>query len=244
VIEGLVRFLKLFLRGLKDAYDQFVLLMIVSVLWWVCAVLIVPGPPATVALLRMMDPRNAIQMPEIADFFRTLRQHFRSAWIVALFTVPVIVVLTWNMLFFRDSDSIFAIMVPLWFVMIVITFMLMLFAFATIAAMESSPRNAFRGAVYLLVMWPFTSALLFVLLTLLSGVFAVLVLPLILFGPGVAAAVVNRFVLAGYDVEVIDPSAPTSEREHEVARGINPEHSGIKGLFQRSRDNRKREARR
>ncbi len=239
-----MRFTRLFLRGLKDAYDQFVLLMIVSVLWWACAILIVPGPPATVALFRMMDPRNAIQMPEISDFFRILREHFKTAWAVALFTVPIIVVLSWNMLFFQDSDSVFAIMVPLWFVMIVITFMLMLYAFATVAAMESYTRNAFRGAVYLMVMRPFTTGVLFVLLSVLLGLFTVLVLPLILFGPGAVAAVVNRFVLSGYDVEVIDPSAPTQERAHEVARGINPDRSGIKGFFQRSRDNRNREARR
>jgi uncharacterized membrane protein YesL len=239
-----VRFLRLFLRGLKDAYDQFVLVMIVSVLWWVCALLVVPGPPATVALFRMMDPRNAVQMPELADFFRVLRANVRSAWGVAAFTVPVIVVLAWNMLFFRNTDSMFALMVPLWFVMIAITFMLMVYAFATVAAMESYTRNAFRGAVYLLVRWPFSAGMLFVLLTVLASIFAVLVLPLILFGPGVAAAIINRFVLTGYDVEVIDPSAPTTERASEVARGINPDMSGIKGIFQRSRDNRKREARR
>ncbi len=238
-----MRFLKLFLRGLKDAYDQFVLLMVVSVLWWVSAVLIVPGPPATVALFRMMDPRNAIQMPEISDFFRIMRANFKTAWGVALFTVPVIVVLGWNMLFFRDTDSFFAVLVPLWFVMIVITFMLMLYAFATVAAMESYTRNAFRGGVYLLVMWPFTAALLFVLLSLLGALFAVLVLPLILFGPGVCAAVINRFVLAGYDVEVIDPGAPTTERAHEVERGINPDVSPMRRLFQRKGGNG-REARR
>lgn len=230
-----MRFSKLFLRGLKDAYDQFVLLMIVSVLWWVCVVLIVPGPPATVALFRMMDPRNAVQMPEISDFFRILREHFKTAWTIALFTVPVIVVLAWNMVFFRGSDSIFAAMVPLWFVMIAITFMVMMYAFATVAAMESYTRNAFRGSVFLLVMRPFSSAIMFVLLALLSGAFAILVLPLILFGPGVAAAVINRFVLAGFDIEVIDPSAPTTERSSEVARGIDPDPSIFKRLFQRNR---------
>jgi uncharacterized membrane protein YesL len=236
-----VRFLRLFLRGLRDAYDQFVLVMVVSVLWWLCAVLIVPGPPATVALFRMMDPRNQIEMPEIRDFFRTMRESFKTAWGVAAFTLPVILVLSWNMLFFRDSDSFFAMMVPLWFVMIVITWLLMIYALATVAAMESYVRNAFRGAVYLLVMWPFTSLFLFLLLSLISTLFTVLVLPLILFGPGVAAAVINRFVFAGYDIEIIDPSAPTQERQHEVSRGINLD-SGIKGWFSRNRrDSAKRQ---
>lgn len=216
-----MRFIRLFLRGLKDAYDQFVLVLVVSALWWISVVLIIPGPPATVALFRMMDPRNQTQTPEIADFFRAMRDNFRTAWGVAAFTVPVIIVLIWNAIFFRGSDSFFALMVPLWVVMAFITVILMLYAFATVAGMGSKTRNAFRGATYLMVMWPFSSALMMVLLVLLSVLFAVLVLPLIFFTPGVSAAVVNRFALTGYNVEIIDPNAPTTERSHEAERGVD-----------------------
>jgi uncharacterized membrane protein YesL len=225
-----VRFLKLFLRGLKDTYDQFVMVMVVSVLWWICALLIVPGPPATIALFRMMDPRNQGAMPEVREFFATLRERFATAWGIAVFTVPVNLVLLWNMLFFQGGESFFTLMVPLWFVMIVIITTLMLFAFATAAAMESGVRNAFRGATYLLVMWPFSSVLAIVLLAVISSIFAVLILPLVLFGPGMSAAVINRFVFAGYGVEVIDPNAPTQERRTEVARGINPDQGWLQRL--------------
>lgn len=225
-----MRFTRLFLRGLKDAYDQFVLVMVVSVLWWACALLIVPGPPATVALFRMMDPRNQVSMPEIREFFRTIREEFVTAWGIAAVTVPVILVLAWNMIFFQDTDSFFALMIPLWFVMIVIIATLMLYAFATVAAMDSRVRNGFRGATYLLVMWPFSSVMMVVVLGLISSVLVVLVLPLILFGPGLSAAVINRFVLAGYDVEVIDPNSPTTERSTEVAQGINLDQGLLKRL--------------
>jgi uncharacterized membrane protein YesL len=224
----------LFLRGLKDAYDQFVLVMVVSVLWWVCALLVVPGPPATVALFRMMDPRNHVALPELRDFFRVMREYFATAWAVAGFTVPVVLVLVWNSVFFQGSNSLFAMMVPLWFVMGVIVLMLMLYAFATVAAMESRTRNAFRGATYLMVMRPFTAGALIVGLVLISSVLAVLVLPIFLFGPGVAAAIVNRFVLAGYNVEVFDPNRPTQERSHEVASGINPD-DGMRGWFRKAK---------
>jgi uncharacterized membrane protein YesL len=208
--------------------------MVVSVLWWVCAILIVPGPPATVALFRMMDPRNQVAMPEIREFFRTMRERFATSWAIAGFTVPIILILLWNSLFFRGGDSFFTLMIPLWAVMIVITIMLMLYAFATVSAMESKVRNAFRGATYLMVMRPFTAGILFVLLLLLSSLFAVLVLPLFLFGPGVSAAIINRFVLDGYSIDVLDPSSPTQERTHEVARGIGTDE-GIKGWFKRAR---------
>lgn len=235
-----MRFLRLFLRGLRDAYDQFVQVMVVSVLWWICALLIVPGPPATVALFRMMDPRNQVSMPEFRDFFRIMREWFATSWAIAGFTVPVVLILAWNSLFFRGSNSVFALMVPLWFVMIVITIMLMLYAFATVAAMESRTRNAFRGATYLMVMRPFTAGILFVVLVFLSSLFVVLVLPLFLFGPGVSAAIINRFVLDGYGVEVFDPSSPTQERSHEVAQGIGTD-DGIKGWFRRARGGAKQE---
>lgn len=233
--EGNVRFIRLFLRGMKDAYDQFVLVMIVSALWWICVVLVVPGPPATVALFRIMDPRNQVQTPEVRDFFRVIREEFRTAWGVAGITLPVILVLLWNAAFFRGSDAFFAVLVPLWVVMAFVTTILLLYALATVAAMESKVRNAFRGATYLMVMWPFSSALMVVLLGMLASLFAVLVLPLLFFGPGVSAAVINRFVLTGFKVEIIDPNSPTSERRHEVREGVSTDDGGMGGWFRRLR---------
>lgn len=233
-----MRFLKLFLRGLKDVYDQFVLLMMVSVLWWVAVFLVIPGPPATVALFRMADPRNQTELPEVRDFFRAIREEFRTGWGVAAFTVPVILILLWNSVFFRGSDSSFAIMVPLWIVMTFVAFILMLYAFATVATMESKVRNAFRGATYLLVMRPFSSGLLILVLFLLMLILAVLVLPLILFGPAITASVINRFLLDGFGVEVIDPNRPTTERAAEHSRGVDTD-GGFKGLVGRVRGERK-----
>lgn len=236
--EVVVGFLRLFGRGLKDVYDQFVLLMIVSIMWWVAVALIIPGPPATVALFRMADPRNQSQLPEIGDFFRLIRDHFKTAWGIAAFTIPVVLVLLWNIVFFSGGGSGFGILVPLWVVMIFITVILMLYAFATSSAMESKVRNAFRGATYLLVMRPFTSGILMVMLFVALLLLAAMVLPLILFGPAVMASVVNRFVLEGFGVEVIDPNRPTSERSEERTRGIGQD-DGFKGFVGRMRGDKK-----
>lgn len=231
-------FITLFLRGLKDVYDQFVLLMMVSVLWWICVMLIVPGPPATVALFRMADPRNQSELPELRDFFRAIWDTVRTAWGIAAFTVPVILILIWNTLFFQGSGSGFAIMVPLWLVMTFIALILMLYAFATVATMESRVRNAFRGATYLVVMRPFSSGLLIVLLFVLMALLTALVLPLILFGPAITASVINRFALDGYGVEVIDPNRLTNERAQERSRGVGPDE-GFKGWLGRARGDKK-----
>lgn len=234
-----LRFAKLFLRGLKDVYDQFVLLMMVSVLWWVCVLLIVPGPPATVALFRMADPRNQSELPELRDFFRVIGESFRTAWAVAVLTLPVIIVLLWNTLFFQGGASWFTILVPLWIVMVFIAAILMLYAFATVATMESGVRNAFRGATFLLVMRPFASGLLIVIVFVVMVLLAALVLPLILFGPAIMASVINRFALDGFNIEVIDPNRPTQERSSERSRGIGND-DGLTGWIGRIRGDRRR----
>jgi hypothetical protein len=59
----------------------------------------------------------------------------------------------------------------------------------------------------------------------------ILVVPLILIGPGLIASIVNRFVLAGLDIEVIDPNRPTPELSVERRQSENVRDA----LFQRAR---------
>ncbi len=42
-----VLFFKLVWRGIRDLFDQFMIHILFSMLWWLSVVLIVPAPPAT-----------------------------------------------------------------------------------------------------------------------------------------------------------------------------------------------------
>lgn len=217
-----------------------------SLAWWLCVAPAIYGftlfltapilfpvfllstiliPPATMTLFAMSDPRRIVSKPDLAEIWSFFRSSFGRGWLVGLFTVPAMLVLIWNIIFFLGSTSWFAAFVPLWAIMLISLFIVMLYMYSVAANMEAGPRNAFRGAMYVLVSRPFAGLLLSLMIILFGGLLSVLVLPMLLFGPALMSSVVNRFVFEALDVHVIDPNAPTSERDYERERGINHDQS-------------------
>lgn len=241
-----VRFLKLIWRGIRDVFDQMIFMSGISLGWWLCvapafagftlflyAPILLPVallttiliPPATVTLFAMADPRRAVNRPDFAELRSVFTGSFRQGWTIGLATVPFLIILAWNISFFQGEGSFLAAFIPLWTIMFVFLFILMLYMYSLAGTMESRLRNAFRGGMFVLVSRPFTAMFLSVLILLLAPVLTVLVLPMLLLGPSLMAAVINRFVLDALEVEVIDPNAPTTERDYERARGINHDTS-------------------
>lgn len=218
-------FLKLLWRGIRDLFEQFVLFCLFSLLWWLCAILIIPAPPATVALAAMTDPRRIGATPELSDAIEVFKASWKRSWGIALLTIPFLAMLFWNLTFFAGTDSPLAPMLPLWVIMLVLLFVITLYAFSVAGTMESGIRNAFRGAMYVLVSRPFMGIGLSVLLAFLIVVMTVTVLPILLIGPSLVFSIVNRFTLTILGEEIIDPSSPTTERADERARGVNPDPS-------------------
>ena len=229
-------FFKLLWQGIKDLFEQFLSMIMFSIAWWLSVILIVPGPPATVTLFAMADPRRQTSTPEMSDAIAVFRSSFRRAWGFALCTVPLILILIWNLSAFAGTTDFLAAMVPLWIVMLLLLLIVTVEGFSVAGTMESGVRNAFRGAMYVLVSRPFMSISLGIFLLVLSFFMAITVLPMLLIGPALIACIVNRFVLTILGVEIIDPSAPTVERAHERERGINPD----KGIIGRLRNENRR----
>jgi len=218
-----VLFLKLVWRGVRDLFEQFVLFVLFSLVWWLCAVLIVPAPPATVALAAMADPRRMGAAPEFADAIEVFKSSWKRSWGVAIFTIPFLAMLLWNLTFFAGSNHPLAPMIPLWIIMLILLFVVTLYAFSVAGTMESGVRNAFRGAMYVLVSRPFAGISLSLFLVVLIFLMTVTVLPMLLIGPALVFSIVNRFTLTILGEEIIDPSTPTNERADERARGLNPD---------------------
>jgi uncharacterized membrane protein YesL len=225
-----VVFLRLVGRGLKDVFDQLLTLSAMSLLLWASLVTIVGFPPMLLSLFGMADPRRQVMSPEFRDVVPMFRRGFGRAWAVFVVTMPLIVILVWNTSFFGGSGEAFQVMVPLWMLMTIIMFILMLFAFSVAATMETGVRGALRGAIFVLVQNPFRGLALSVFLILLGIVMTISVVPMLFLGPGIIASIVNRFVLWGLQVDVIDPNSPTDERAFERQRGINPEQNVVERL--------------
>jgi uncharacterized membrane protein YesL len=209
-----VRFLRLVGSGLKDTYSQFLPLVLYSVVWWICILLVIPGPPATVTLFSLADPRRAAQIPDWEEARTIFAGAFKRSWLIAIIFVPIELILIIDLIFFGGSQGL-GILTPLWTLMTILVAIIGMYAFAVAGTMESGWKNAFRGAFYLLISRPFRSLFLFILVFALEFVMLFMVVPFILLGPGLVASIINRFTLDGLNVDVPDPNAPTEERSIE-----------------------------
>lgn len=227
-----MRFLRLVGSGFKDTYSQFLPLVLYSIVWWISLLLIIPGPPATVTLFSLADPRRAAQVPDWEEARGIFFSSFKRSWIVALLFVPVELILIVDLAFFGGNQGL-GVLTPLWALMTILVAIIGMYAFSVAGTMESGWRNAYRGAFYLMVTRPFRSFFLFLLLFALEFVMLFMVVPFILLGPGLVASIINRFTLAGLNVEVPDPNAPTTERTMEkVEKGDG--HKGFLAGWRRT----------
>lgn len=242
-----MRFVSLIWRGIRDTFEQLVYMAGLSIGWWLCAAPLAVGlflfffispfaapitlltsfliPPATVTLFSLADPRRMVSKPDFRDAMDIFAGSIKQGWSIGGATVPFLIILFWNITFFIGQPSILAAFVPLWTIMFIFLFILMLYMFSLAGTMESRLRNAFRGGMFVLITRPFTAALLSILIFIVGVLFTVLVLPMLFIGPALMAAVINRFVLDALEVEVIDPDSPTTERMSERDQGVNPDPS-------------------
>lgn len=251
-----MNFFKILWRGLRDVYESFMYLILVSLAFWVCCVPMIFGygflamgpllapmflvtavlvPTALLVLFHLTDPRTVVNRVEWSEALSLMRSAFFRSWKVALISIVPLIMIGWNIAFFLGSGETLEIFLPLWVVMFVFLFVLTLFCFSLAGTHESGWRNAFRGGMFVLVKYP-GRAIGLSLFTLLFGyLFTLALLPMLVIGPALFASIVNRFVFDALEVEVIDPNAPTDERAFERARGIDPERSLVDRVLRRGK---------
>lgn len=210
-------------RGLRDLFEQLLLFCSLTIVWWLCLIPVVTAPAATLALFAMADPRRQVSTPDFGDAVAVFRSSFKRALGIAVCTVPLILILVLNIINFAGSDHFLQALVPLWVIMAFVLLIIGSYAFSVAATMESGVRNAFRGAMFVLVSRPFQSMFLFLILILLGYVMVRTVILALLVGPAVFATVTNRMVLRTLDVHVPDPNSLTDERADERRRGVAPD---------------------
>lgn len=239
-------FLKILWRGLRDVYDSFMYSILVSLAFWVCCFPMVFGygflsvgplvaplffvtaalvPPALLVLHALADPRTVVNRIEWFDALALMRSEFFRAWKIALITIIPLIMIGWNIVFFIGTGHTLELFVPLWVVMFFFLFILTFYCYSLAGTHESGWRNAFRGGLFVLVKFPGRTVLLALFILIFGYLMTLAILPMLVLGPAMFAAVVNRFVFEALEVEVIDPDSPTDERAYERARGINPDRS-------------------
>jgi hypothetical protein len=132
-------------RGLADTYDNLVYYTLISLMWWGCLATIVLAPAATLALFVHADPRigTAKDRPTASETIRFIIQNIWRGWRLTLITVPVLVLLTYNIAFYGTRTSAIGILAPFWFFLSVIAFMITASAFSI--SVQLDEERAFRA---------------------------------------------------------------------------------------------------
>ncbi len=216
--ESAVRGLRLIGRGFLDSLEHLLPFVVSTLFWWLCVVLVLPAAPATVALVAITDPRRAVDRPEWREAVARARANIGRGWRVALLTVPPVVVLFANLAFYGDRASAWGVLVPLWTLLLLIAVAVCLYAFAVAGLTEGTATTTVKRALWLVLTRPFRALAVALVALVLVGLGRALVVPLVMFVPALVAAIVNRVVLDGLGVEVVDPLTPTPERADEERR--------------------------
>ncbi len=225
-----MRGLGLLRRAIRDTYEHFLPFSAATLGWWVIVAipvglstvvgvvgllffLLIPG--ATISLFAFTDPRRTTDRPDIAELAAAFRRALRPGIAIAAIMVPVVALLLWNIAYYGDSGSRFGVLVPLWSVLCVLVVGVALVAFALTALFNLGSIASIKRAFVLTGSAPLRSFMILVVLGLITGLGALLVIPLLLVVPALITATMNRFVLDRLGIIVVDPLMPTDERLHE-----------------------------
>ncbi len=207
-----MRTLRLIGRGLTDTLDSLLPFVLLTLAWWVCLFLVIPAPAATVTLAAMADPRRAVDRPNWREVLGAVRRNLWRGWGVVLPPLPFVAVLLANLSFYGGRTDRWDVLVPLWTLLLLFALAVALYAFAVAGLTDATAWSATKLAGLLVVRRPGQAHLVALVVLFVIAVGAVLVVPLVMFVPVLTAAVVNRVVLDGLGLPVLDPLTPTAER--------------------------------
>lgn len=213
-----MRTLRIILRGLSDTLEHLLPFTLATLAWWAAMVLVVPGPGATIALFAVTDPRRAVDRPDWRESLSLVWAASRRGWLLTIITLPFVAVVALNLRTYTGSGSRWGLLTPLWLYLLLFGVTLTLYAFSISAVTDLPLIRAIQRSALLVVAFPIRSAMVTFVVLLLTAVGGLLVVPLVMFVPALAAAVINRTVLMGLGLPVIDPLTPTPEREIEERR--------------------------
>jgi uncharacterized membrane protein YesL len=192
-----------------------------SLSWWLAVFLVLPGPGATIALFQLVDPRltSELERPGLRQSAQVTLASLKRGWILALCTLPVLILLLYNLAYYNSLESRLAILAPLWVVLLLLGLISTLSAFAMAALFDQPATVALRHGILLSAARLPRALVTVVLIWLLLFVGTLLVVPLVMFLPATIAAISSRFVFDSLGLSVHDPLAPTDERVQEEQTG-------------------------
>lgn len=186
--------------AIVDLWDSVFLVVFCSLIWLFLALLIIPGPPATLALFDMADRiARREHLLEFRDYFRAVGLRFGLGWRWAAVNIPVVAIVLIDIRMVpRMFSPTVAAYLQIFFIMalafwIVVNWYALAFLFQQ---KEPSLRQALRNGAVLLFQNPLFTLILVVITAVLIGLSLVLIIINLLFGPMLVAIIGTHAVLS------------------------------------------------
>lgn len=185
--------------AIVDLWDSAFLVIFCSLVWLFLVLLIIPGPPATLALFDMAERiARHEHLLEFSDYLRAVVRRFGLGWRWAAVNIPVLAILLIDIAVAPRMASTEIAFILQWFFIVALALWIVVnwYALAFLFQQkEPSLRLALRNGAVLLFQNPLFTLVLVVITAVLIGLSLVLIIVNLLFGPMLVALISNHAVL-------------------------------------------------
>jgi uncharacterized membrane protein YesL len=183
-------------QALRDWWDDWFNMALISLVWLLCWVTVVLGPPATFGVYYVTNQLARGRSLGLRGLLDGGRRYFLKSWLWMLLNLVVAVVVMTNIWFYGQFDADWAVIVRLFFSFLSLAWLIVQF-YALPYLMEQeeeSLRLALRNGLFTFLAAPGYAAVVAGLVALVAALSVILVAPLFLGSPCLIAALGNRAV--------------------------------------------------
>lgn len=185
--------------AIVDLWDNVFLVVFCSLAWLFLVLLIIPGPPATLALYDMADRMARREhLLEFRDYLRSVWTYFGVGWRWGAVNIVVLAILVIDIgMVPRMVSPAVAISLQIFFFTVLVIWIVVNWYALAFVFQQKEPRvrQALRNGAVMLLQYPLFSLVLVAITAVLLWISTVLIIVNLLFGPMLVALIGTHAVL-------------------------------------------------
>ena len=217
-------------RSIVDWWDGWIIMMLMSILWFLCQITVILGPPATFGLYYAVHEMLEGVSVGVPEMIKAGRKYFKQAWIWGAFNLIVLFIIMTAFRFYTSIQTWWGNSLQILVILLAFLYFSSVF-YGLPYFMEIEPKSlrvALRNGLYTTLAAPFFALILFVPIALILGLSLLLILPIFLGFPAVIPilgfrALANR--IEAFGLRKAEPLKKEIDMEH------NPQSTGQKSNF-------------
>jgi len=185
------------LQTLRDWWDEWLNMLVVGMVWFVCLMTVLLGPPATLGLYHVTHALAHGESLGVSGLIAGGRRYFLKGWLWALVNLAASILLFANFLFYGQIDAVWGgLLQGLFLGLSVLWLVVQFYTLPYLMEQEQQQlRLALRNGLLTVFASPGYTLVVVGVAALISMLSLLLVIPLFLGAPGLVALLGSRAVL-------------------------------------------------